>query len=231
MSPATNLSPQTKALILPKRQVKGHVTGGYTLHIFALTIQAQVTAMMDQVGAHLTGGYGNWSPVPVPRGVPFTQWTGRSLYTMDVGLLLDGWTKQRSVEKDIAKLEQMASRPGAQATPPPIRIVGAVPHAWRTWVITGIDWGDALRSRRTGERLRQGLTLHLMEYQDETTVAALPPPPRKHRVVKTDDCKKLAAHYLGKSSRWPDIVQLNNGLRGWQLGGKWIGKTILIPAH
>jgi hypothetical protein len=230
MSPATNLAPQTRALILPKRQAKGHLAGSHHVQIYALTIQAHINVLLDEPGAKLTGGFGNWESVPVPRGVPFAQWTGRSLYTMDVALLIDGWHHQRSVEPEISKLEQMADRPGSQATPPPVRLVGAVPHAWRTWVITGLDWGDALRRFKTGVRLRQGVTVHLLEYQDASTVSALPPAPRKHRVTKDDDCKKLAARYLGKSSRWPDIVALNKGLRGWQLGSKWTGKTILIPA-
>ena len=242
MSPtiAQPLSAQTKAQVLPSRRVQGHLGGGHTIHIYALTRPTQLTALLAEDGAHITGGYGKWEEVAVPRGVPFTQWTGRSLFGMDVALLLDGWRRQRSVEGDCNNLEALAMRAGNSAqgkplvTPPPIRIVGAVPHAELTWVVGGIDWGDCLRDVRTGARLRQAATLHLLEYVEETAVRALPPPPpppRKHKVVKSDNLKKLAAKYLGKSSRWHDIVKINKGLRGWKLPAKWVGKTILIPPH
>jgi hypothetical protein len=153
--------------------------------------------------------------------------------------MLDGWAEHRSVEGDITQIEKMALRPGGQprgrplVTPPPVRIIGAVPHADFTWVIAGIDWGDALRDQQSGRRLRQALTLHLLEYVEERNISALPPPPpppRKHKVKTGDNLKKLATRYLHKSSRWGEIVKLNKGMRGWQLGTKWVGKTILIPA-
>lgn len=232
------LASATKSVVLPHRQVLGHLQGGHHVYIFALTRPVQLTALLGPGGAHLTAGYGKWEEVAVPRGIPFTQWNGRSLWTMDVDLLLDGWAAGRSVEHDIVQLEYMALRPGKQpmgqplVTPPPIRLTGPVPHPEFTWVIGSIEYGDALRDFNSGARLRQGIVLHLLEYVEETTVSALPPPPpppRKHKVVKGDNLKKLATRFLGKSSRWPAIVKLNKGMRGWQLGSKWVGKTILIP--
>jgi LysM repeat protein len=234
------LSARTKAQIPRSRAHQGQLTGGYTVLIYALTRPAQITALLGEAGGRITAGYGKWEEVAVPFGVPFTQWTGRSLWGMDLDLVLDGWSKQRSVERDIASVEALAVRPGTQrpgqpiVTPPPIRIVGAVPHPEFTWVVTGIDWGDCLRSFTTGQRLRQLVTLHLLEYVEETAVAALkqaPPAPRKVRVVKGDNLKKLATKHLGKSSRWPDIAKLNKGMRGWKLPSKWIGKTIRVPAN
>jgi hypothetical protein len=221
-------------------QPSGYLAGGHYVYIFALTRPAKVTALLDAAGARLTGGYGKWEEVAVPRGVPFTQWAGRTLLTMDLALMLDGYAAQRSVEPDILAIEQMATAPGprppgaAPITPPPVRFVGAVPHTELTWVISGLDWGECIRDPARGSRLRQTLTLHLMEYVEETTLAGLPPataPPRPVKVKNGDDLKKLATHYLGKSSRWPEIVKLNKGMRGWQLGKKWVGKTILVPAH
>lgn len=232
------LSASTKAVILPERHVLGHLQGGHYVYLFALTRSVQLTALLGPNGAHLTAGYGKWEEVAVPRGVPFTQWNGRSLWTMELDLLLDGWGEGRSVEPDITALEYMALRPGVQpvghplVTPPPIRITGPIPHPEFTWVIASIDYGDALRDFRSGQRLRQGIILHLLEYVEEATISALPPPPpppRKYKVVKGDNLKKLATRFLKKSSRWPDIVKLNQGMRGWQLPKKYIGKTIFIP--
>lgn len=241
MSPVSwspGISPTTRATVPRDRRVLGHLTGGHYVHIFALTRNVQLNALLGPDGAHLTGGYGKWEEVPVPRGVPFTQWTGRSLWTMDLELVLDGWGKHRSVEHDIMVLEWMALRPGKEiggqprVTPPPIRITGPVPHPEFTWVVTGIDYGDALRDFGSGARLRQGIILHLLEYVDEATVSALPPPPpppRKYKVAKNDNLKKLATRFLGKSSRWPEIVKMNKGMRGWKIPKKLVGKTILIP--
>jgi len=219
----------------------GHLAGGHRIFIFALGRPAKITAQLAEAGAHITGGFGKWEEVAVPRGDPFTQWAGRSLLAMDVELVLDGYAAHRSVEADIRAVEDMATAPGprppggAPVTPPPIRIVGAVPHADLTWVIGGLDWGEMLRDLRTGARLRQALTLHLLEYVEEQTIGAMPAPqkapPRKIKVKRGDDLKKLAARYLGKSSRWPEIVKLNKGLRGWKLPAKWVGKTVLIPGH
>jgi len=217
----------------------GHLAGGHYVHVFALTRAAKVTAQLAEAGARVTGGYGKWEEVAVPRGQSFTQWTGRTLLAMELELVLNGWQNHRSVEPEIKAIEEMGTPPaprppgGAPVTPPPVRIVGAAPHTELTWVVASIDWGDVIRDPATGARLRQAVTLHLMQYVEEAFIGAAgaKAPPRKVRVKHGDDLKKLAAHYLGKSSRWPEIVKLNKGLRGWRLAAKMVGKTILIPGH
>lgn len=235
----TALSPASRKTVLPDRRRQGRLTGGHLVRIVALTRPAWVLALLGPSGARLTAGFGKWEEVPVPRGTPFTQWTGRSLLAMDLDLLLDGWSNHRSVEGDIANVELFALRPGqatrgkSRPTPPPVRLFGAVPHPEVTWVVAGIDWGDDLRDPHTGHRLRQGLTLHLLEYVEETSVSALPPPPpppRKYKVKHGDNLKTIAAKMLGKSARWHDIAKLNKGLRGWKLPRKLVGKTILVPS-
>jgi LysM domain len=213
----------------------GKLTGGHTITIQAWTVQLSVTCLLGADGGKLTGGFGKWTEIAVPRSDPLTEWTGRALFAMDLDLMVDGWHRQASVEQALAKLEAMAQRIPASLTPPPLRLYGAVPKPGLKWVISGIDYGDCLRSVRTGQRLRQELTLHLLEYREETTLQKLPratatsKPPRKYKVKKGDDLKKIAARLLGKSSAWEDIVKLNKGLRGWKLPAKWVGKTILVP--
>ena len=215
----------------------GKLTGGPTVMLSAATVALTVTAVLDEAGASITGGYGGWEQVLVPRQDPFTQWNGRGLYTMDLAIMLDGWGRQASIEPGCKSIEAMALRDPGMLTPPPIRLYGAVPHPELKWVVTGIDWGDVIRNSRSGQRMRQRLVLHLMEYRDGTTLVALPKAsasvksPRKYKVKAGDDLKKIAARMLGKSSAWPSIVKLNKGLRGWKLTKAWVGKTIKVPAQ
>jgi hypothetical protein len=220
--------------------VQGHLAGSHYVYVFAVNGPDHVTAQLAEGGGRLTGGYGKWEEVAVPRGQAFTQWVGRQLLTADLELVLDGHRERRSVEPQVAAIERLASPRGAQqpggppVTPSPVRIVGAVPHAEATWVIAGLDFGDCIRDLGTGQRRRQAVTLHLVQYVAEAVVSAMAPAapaPRKYQVKQGDDLKKLAARYLGKSSRWPEIVKLNKGLRGWRLPRSRVGKTILIPAH
>lgn len=246
MSFSPALSRQTAETFLKERRGPGRLTGGHKVYIYALTGPQNCLALLAENGGHMTGGFGKWEQISVPRGIPFTQWVGRDLFAMDLELLLDNWAKHKSVEPGIKALEEMALRPGnwkgqyktqtkPYPTPPPIRLVGAIPHPEFTWVINGIDWGDCLRHPKTGQRLRQAVTLHMLEYVEETeianTLAPKKPAPRKYKVKKGDNLKKLAAHFLHKASRWKEIEKLNKGMRGWKLPPKWVGKTIKIPAH
>lgn len=224
--------------IPPDKRGPGKLAPGHNVVLQAWGVQLQVTGQLGVNGAHVTGGYGNWVQVLVPRADPLTQWSGRNLTTMDIDLVFDGYRHSRSVEPQIKALEALATRDPAMLTPPVLRIYGAVPHPALKWVITGIDYTNTpatLRKYPSGERLRESVTVHLMEYRDETTLVALPraaatpKPPSKYKVKRGDTLKTIAVKKLGKSSRWPDIAKLNKGLRGPNLAASWIGKTIKIP--
>ena len=225
--------------IPPAQRGPGKLAPGHNIILQAWGVSLQVTAQLGANGAHITAGYGNWAQVLVPRGDPLTQWSGRNLYTMDLDLVIDGHAQGRSVEPQIKALEALATRDPAMLTPPALRIYGAVPHPALKWVITGIDYTNTpatLRKFPSGERLRESVTVHLMEYREEATLvslpraAATPKSPSKYKVKRGDDLKRIAARLLGKSSRWPEIVKLNKGLRGFNLTAAWVGKTIKIPA-
>lgn len=213
----------------------GKLTGGHYVTLQAWTVQLQVTALLGPAGAQLSGGYGSWQQVAVPRDLAFTQWAGQNLLTMDVDLLIDGWGAQKSVENDVTSLEKLATRQPGMQTPPSLRIFGPVPRPGTRWVIASLDYGDALRSYSTGQRLRQAMTVHLLQYNEETDVVTQPrgsaasKAPRKYKVKAGDDLHKIAARLLGKASKWPDIAKLNKGMRGFKLGHSWVGKTIKVP--
>lgn len=225
--------------IPPHRRGPGKLTGGYHVILQAWTVNLKLTALLGPNGGRITGGLGgNWTAVDVPRGAPLTTWTGRSLLAMDLDLWLEGYSQhRRSVEHDIHLLEQLAQTLPGGDTPPSLRIFGAVPWPRLRWVITGVDYGDVIRRKHDGQRLRQLVTVHLLEYRDPNAAFAHLPraeatakPPRKYKVKHGDDLKKIAAALLGKSARWEDIDKLNTGLRGWRIPAKWVGKTIKVPA-
>jgi nucleoid-associated protein YgaU len=223
------------AAIPTSKRGPGRLTGGTHVTLQAWTVQLSVTALLGADGGKLTGGYGTWAEVTVPRRQGITQWSGQSLFGMDLDLMLDGWGKQVSIERQIATLDKLATRQPGMLTPPSLRIFGAVARPSTRWVITGFDWGDCLRSTHTGERLRQEVVVHLLEYREDTDVLSVPrgpassKAPRKYRVKSGDNLKKIATRMLGKSSRWHDIAKLNKGLRGPNIPKSWIGKTIKVP--
>jgi hypothetical protein len=214
----------------------GQLTGGPHVRIQAWQLAIEIKAMLGENGAKLTGGFGQWDEVSVPRGDPFTVWKGRSLLAMDLDIIINGWgVSPHSVEPGIKNLETLATRISGTLEPQPIRLFGAVPHTNLPWVITSLDWGDAIRDSASGVRFRQQVTLKLLEYRAETTVANLPratAQPKKvtkYKVKKGDDLKKIAAKLLHASGKWQLIEKANKGMRGFKLDKKWIGKTIKIP--
>jgi hypothetical protein len=59
-------------------------------------------------------------------------------------------------------------------TPPSLRIYGAVPHTDIRWVIQNLEWGDSIRDIVTGRRMRQQVTVSLVEYYQPTELQKLP---------------------------------------------------------
>ena len=214
----------------------GRLTGGDRVVIQAWTLALQISAQLGPAGAQITGGYGTWTSVAVPRADPLTQWAGRTALTLNLNLLFDGWRRQVSVEPALATLEALATKQPGMLTPPSLRIYGAIPHAGQRWVINDLTWaGDALRHPRTGERYRQGVMVHLIKYNDPAAAVivsrgvAHAAPPQKYTVRPGDTLRTIAAHRLGASSKWPQIAAANAGLRGWQIPSSWVGRTIKVP--
>jgi LysM repeat protein len=213
----------------------GALVGGKYVVIQAWSVNLAVIGVLGPDGMKLTGGLGDWEEVRIPRGEPFSQWKGRALFTATLDIIFDGWgVTPRSVEPECKNLESLARRIPGMVSPSNLRIWGAVPKAGLSWVITSIDYGDVIRAPRSGARLRQQCTLHLLEYRAEATVASMraaatPKPPQKYKVKKGDTLKSIAAKALGSSSKWHTIEKKNKGLRGWRIPKSFIGKTILIP--
>jgi LysM repeat protein len=214
----------------------GYLTGGKWVTIQAWSVNLRVTGSLGPAGMVITGGGPEWEEIKIPRGDSYSQWNGRQLYTATLDILFDGWgPTRRSVEPELIALDQLANRLSGMLTPPRLRIWGAIPKWGIPWVIPGIDYGDAIRDTRSGNRVRQACTVHLLEYRGEEAVAvtpraaAKPKHVQKYKVKHGDTLKSIAAKILGNSNKWQVIARANNGLRGWQIPKSFIGKTIKVP--
>jgi hypothetical protein len=124
---------------------------------------------------NIDSGYGGWNPVVRPRRRPYTTWAGMPVFHMTIPVLFDGFIAGRSVERDIARLENLAFPVGSNTMPPTVRIAatgGAIPHQEKTYVIDALTWGDAIMDTH-GNRTRQQVTVGLMEYIHETLLQEL----------------------------------------------------------
>lgn len=78
------------------------------------------------------------------------------------------------MEANIKRLESLALRQPGDDAPRALRIYGPVPHANRRWVIQSMEWGDAIRDQHTGRRIRQQVTVHLVEFHHPQDLVTLP---------------------------------------------------------
>lgn len=126
-----------------------------------------ITARLGADRPNVDQGYGGgWSEVTRPRRTTLSIWNGSPALRMSLPIQLDKWRTQASVEREIAQLIRLALPSAADGQPARVRITAkgaAVPGQGRVWVIDGLAWGDAAMNRN-GNRVRQAVTLSLLEY-------------------------------------------------------------------
>lgn len=133
---------------------------------------ATITARLGADRPNVTQGYGGWTEVVRPQRSVMTVWSGSPSLRMDVSILLDGWGTGTSVERECSALERLGFPSASDGWPPRITIAapGAqVPHQRLPWVIDTLTWGDALANKK-GNRVRQQVTLSLLEYVSDVRV-------------------------------------------------------------
>jgi hypothetical protein len=115
----------------------------------------------------MTDGYGGWENVKRPRRQSVTLWTGRDPFQMTVDLIFDGVKGMNPIELDCKALERMALPP-VEGEEPPVVSIQSPMIMWPglPWVITRLDWQDALRNSE-GRRVRQNVTVTLTRYVKE----------------------------------------------------------------
>lgn len=205
-------------------------------------------------GVATPSGDGGWQSTARPRRKGFVEFVGTSLIAMDVPIVLDGWSdsnRGRSVEPDLRVLESMLrKRQGAYDEPPVITIEGAtVPHRQLNWVIATLTYGDMIRRESDGARVRQNLTLSVIEYVAPDVLGSKPSAPKRakernkgggkkasgeswsasSRSVTArhgDTLQKIAVRAYGDRSRWHDIAHLN-GIRDPK--ALKVGQRVFLP--
>lgn len=166
----------------------------------------------------VTDGYASIETVTRPLRRGLTRWTGSNPMQLSIPILFDGYRDNRSIEPKIADLEKMAAVDGGEPMHVTIDCTGnIVPHhAEHKWIITGLDFGEAISSHR-GRRLRQAITVQVtavVEAKTEKSIAKRNKGSgnhaRRYRVKKGDTLRTIARKVLGTPDRWVDIRRANN---------------------
>jgi hypothetical protein len=185
-----------------------------------------VSAILAEDMPNVTG-FGGWVEVVRPRRVNFVDWQGQSPKRLSFGMMLDVWGDgPLTVEQDCRDLERMASAGPQHQRPPTVRITeGQMPHMDVSWVIDTLTWGDCIRQRETGKRVRQVVSLVLVAVSDPYASAKSPAAANRaarpsrggmahaptYRVkTNTETLSAIAASQYGDASKWHDIAKANN---------------------
>lgn len=144
----------------------------------------ELVVLLGAARPDVSSGYGGWNEVERPRKSTVTTWAGSPARRMSLTLLFDNWTAGESIELDIRRLERLAlPRSGGQ--PPTVKVSapgGIIPpfYEGKDWVIDALSWGDALANVH-GNRVRQAVTVTLLEYIGDDLVKAVKSPAKDRR--------------------------------------------------
>jgi LysM repeat protein len=193
-----------------------------------------------------TGGVGGWTEVPRPHQVNGSEWASTPLLKLTVGpLMLDGYVAGKSIEPTLAQYYAWGQASKNNANPPVLQLGYGIYSKLR-WVIQDIRVTDTLR-RSDGQRVQAKVSIDLLEYQGLTVsrtaadsvrsqiITANTASGQTHKnptvstytVVKGDTLSKIAAHKLGKASRWKEIATLNHIKDPYHLK---VGLKLKLPA-
>lgn len=191
---------------------------------------SDLTVLMGDGPAQLTGGDGGWQVEERWADAPVTWWLSPQPYRQTIPVLFDG----NSQEQAIAKLIRMSRSPGDRKPPPIIMVSGqAIHRADLEWVIESLTPTDVVRRRASdGNRVRQGYTVNLLQYGQidilgkQTARTRRRPTTKSWRVRAEDNLPQIAAIVYGDSRRWKEIAVSNNIRDPRSLK---IGRVLKIP--
>jgi hypothetical protein len=150
----------------------GRTPAPYLVNFYALDGSVELTAMMGDGPATLTGGVGGWQEEVRHGAAPVTWWDAPAAYRQSIPLMFYGSASQEGAIQALYRL----ARPGPHGRPPPaVMIAGqAIWRADIVWVIEGIDPGTKVRRRASdGQVTRHDFTVRLLQY-GETKIQDIP---------------------------------------------------------
>lgn len=171
-----------------------------------------------------SGGVGGWEEVPRLGRRPLTVWRGPEALRVTLPILFDRFAEGDdggSVEAHCRAVLLLAGFdpagfPGAHE-PPVLCMDGPVPHARRhnRWVVDTIEWGDSLRRQSDGARVRQFVTVTLLQHTEDDRLGRVKPAgshPATATVASTDahnTYEKIAKWKLGSKRFGTRLARLN----------------------
>lgn len=214
-------------------------------HEASISVQALLAGNVKVID-HAPEG---WQAVQRMGRSSYIEWQGAQGWELQIPVLFDGYSSNRSVESVIKRMEKLCEVPTNQskkiAVRTPIMTVdanGACPHDFtndpkKRWVIITIDWddGNSVITNSSNKRMRQMATVTCWEYTPETILSAkeIPPQKNKHKakvttwkIKKGDTLQKIATHLWGSAKHWRAIATLNKIRDPNHLQ---VGKVIKIP--
>jgi hypothetical protein len=230
------------ALLGKYKGTEGRTPAPGFVNFFALDGSADVTVLMANAPATLSGGGGGWNEETRRGLAPVTWWDAPDAYRQSVPVMFMG----NSQEAAINDLRSLQRSPGSRRPPPAIVVTGqAVHRADITWVVESIDEGTNVKRRASdGNRVRQDFTVRLLQYNAVDVIAERSPSKQaaggKHTTkpgrgrttyrVKAGDrsLAEIAARkdIYGDASQWKRIAKAN-GIRDPR--SLKVGRVLKIP--
>lgn len=193
------------------------------VRIIATDPAIDITVPMGDGPATITQGLGGWQVVDRQDDIAATDWTGQEPLVQAVPLLLDGFSKGESVERDLNTIFKLARDVvGDEHIPPIFKVFGPIYFSHKEWVLPdgGIELDSASVIREDdGTLLRQALTLRLLEYVKPDTITIRGKGKQRTGLGKArpvsyttragDTLAKIAARIFGDWTRWKEIGRKN----------------------
>lgn len=128
--------------------------------------------------SYVPNSNGGWQVIDRPKRTSATQWMDRPVWTLTLTAIIskdvsDTFVSResrkhpeaRSIEPECLILESWLNSVQGSLEPPVFRITGPIPGTQHYWVLSGLEFSEALRNPIAGFRFQQNIKLTFMEYQ------------------------------------------------------------------
>ncbi|CAB4894951.1 unannotated protein [freshwater metagenome] len=201
--------------------MKPDVPDGHVM-LRAVFDQVSLTMLLDTEPPSLSGDFGGWESLPVPRKRAVRYWAANPEAKLALPvILLKGATTVTDQVKRLQSIGTGTATPGGGFRGPrQLEVFGQVPPLPLTrWVIDDVSWGDSLY---TNNRLiRQHLVITLGEPPDLDAIDVDKGGRSKYRtkngkrvkhptakLLADETLQEFAARTLGNPTRWSEIAKL-----------------------